>query len=100
MTKHTPGPWTCGLMDEKHRGSNMAWVSGPCGCIAHVYPDREPDNALASARLITAAPDLLAACKEVLRLLVLEADEVTELEETGVRTLLDAAIAKAEGREP
>jgi hypothetical protein len=63
IASHTPGPWTCGRMDELNHGSHYSWVSGPLGCIAHVYPDREPTNDLANARLIAAAPELLNALK-------------------------------------
>lgn len=68
-TKHTPGPWKTGLMDELKSGSRCAWVSGPMGCIAHVYPDREHDgvdNVEHTAALIAAAPELLATVKLLL----------------------------------
>lgn len=77
MTKHTPGPWT----------EDLSSVHGPCAfkvragdslvayaCAASVstaWPDNEhqhrPENApsVANARLIAAAPDLLAALEEV-----------------------------------
>lgn len=44
----------------------------------------------ADASLIAAAPDLLAACKQILR---------TGYADWGDRVMLEQAIAKAEGRE-
>lgn len=61
MSKHTPGPWT--FFINKLGGH----VNGGGKRIArvHITKDRmfvsEPE---ANARLIAAAPDLLAACKE------------------------------------
>jgi hypothetical protein len=90
--KHTPGPWTYGRMDELNHGSEYSWVSGPVGCIAHVYPDREPTNDLANARLIAAAPELLAACKLALEHLVITDYTIA------AQYVLTEAIKKAEGR--
>ena len=56
---HTPGPW-CANQD-------CIEIDGPEGprdvTLAVVL---QPDNAAADARLIAAAPDLLAACEELL----------------------------------
>lgn len=62
MPEHTPGPWTLGSFD-----GNPAYVSvyGPNDeLVADVHADEFDENeAEANARLIAAAPDLLAACE-------------------------------------
>ena len=62
-TKHAPGPWIA----EQCEGSGFGIRNNLWG-IAHVFssPDAcptDPTEAYANARLIAAAPDLLAACK-------------------------------------
>lgn len=93
--KHTPRPWRIGPLQEiiaaipkndPEGGFAIAEVYGDFG----IDPSRDPE-AHANARLIAAAPDLLAACKEVLRCACLP-DSWAE----PVR----AAIAKAEGHSP
>ena len=49
--QHTPGPWT----------TDGVLIKSPSGLIAHVYPD----NGDANARLIAAAPELLAVLRRV-----------------------------------
>jgi hypothetical protein len=62
-TPHTPGPWTLRIDSEKHYaildegGFPRAEVFS-----AHRSTDRRKAEALANARLIAAAPDLLEAC--------------------------------------
>lgn len=56
-----------------------------------------PEVNAANARLIAAAPDLLAACKAALKWI--EADESTHGRPFGEGKVLRAAIAKAEGGE-
>ena len=79
MTKHTPGPWPI----QSHE--NRLYV-GP------VEIDGDDDEDLANARLIAAAPDMLAALRAL--------DDVN-LDVGGVRLreIVDAAIDKAEGEE-
>lgn len=63
-TKHTPGPW-------RQHGCRIEWIDpkdGWAAVLAHVYEkgpdtDIEPGADMANARLIAAAPDLLAACE-------------------------------------
>jgi hypothetical protein len=111
MSEHTPGPWTLLIHvegdpvlnvirdgTEKYRGSitSAKWIAeldadsldGECG-----------ENE-ANARLIAAAPDLLAACEAVLSNL----DHLSDVwgQEGVTRTVQDrlrAAIAKAKGGE-
>lgn len=84
--QHTPGPWKA---DKWATG----WtVSAPDShySVCHL---EGCNNADANARLIAAAPELLAACKMVVER-VLESDQVTLEELDQVK----AAIAKAEGK--
>jgi hypothetical protein len=97
-TQHTPGPWEV----IKHgRGPldsitiRRDYTSGEY--VAQIVPTNsdEPLTVAANARLIAAAPELLEACKLVIK----------EWERAKISTLsieehqsLIAAIAKAEGR--
>lgn len=95
---HTPGPWK--VMDivrafpgiEAERSSIV--VFGDEGEDSGVR-GKTRDERMANARLISAAPDLLEACKQAL-------DSITDA--SGLWTnphlgkLLTAAIAKAEGQ--
>lgn len=93
MTKRSPslGPWTtytpgipCGNKDR--------WiVDGKGRTIAVVWYDK---NTPANARLIAAAPDLLAACDAMAAQLG-SGDDYTKWEEAKAQLL--AAIAKAKG---
>lgn len=79
--KHTPGPWiydeTWALINAEH-GSEIAAVHAARGTKG------EPQ---ANARLIAAAPDLLAALVDAYERL------------TGDRSMIRAAIAKATGQQ-
>lgn len=95
--KHTPGPWTIA------EGSNAAVVWGPlkhaadyqiCRCDQQGTTDDETHNV--NARLIAAAPDLLAAL--TLALTRLETLEATHYHgDTETTKACRAAIAKATG---
>ena len=89
--QHTPGPWKV--------------ASGPFGATVFVGEEEnprivsdaaasDPEN-VANARLIAAAPDLLAALREARERMMGGSPAIRRLIE---RT--DAAIAKAEGRQP
>jgi hypothetical protein len=58
MSAHTPGPWNVPDKYVKMRG---------CNFLSHVHWDDE--EAVANARLIAAAPDLLAALQGVMDIL-------------------------------
>lgn len=85
---HTPGPW------EAHVDDSAIWVDPPNAneaVICELQPrdaDAFTDEDEANARLISAAPDLLSACK-----LALGAFERNDNIDWGE---LEAAIAKAE----
>jgi hypothetical protein len=103
---HTPGPW-----EIHHYGDNEGDIHGSNGTLVCMM--REGDTApdqdwSADARLIAAAPELLAALKrmrEVFEQLSegdwrrLDATYVDQLIESDGLHGCDQAIAKAEGRE-
>ena len=62
-TKHTPGPWSVRSQKPYYDDPTAReWIMGSDGVIAHVSRAYGP-NAEANARLIAAAPALLAALK-------------------------------------
>ncbi len=97
-TAHTPGPWECPNIEESYN-SRQFWVCDEEGGLIAVA-ESGWSEAEANARLIAAAPDLLAA---------LEAEEEWRARaqagaidpdwhyETMVAALRRAAIAKATG---
>lgn len=96
MAKHTPGPWEFNPVYDKMR--NCLVVDNAKGNI-----QVRTDNITADARLIAAAPELLALAKEALAQLekmdfTCSANWNGSLK-TNIALLLNAAIAKAEGRE-
>lgn len=99
--EHTPGPWTIGEINRRKQRVDIDALGGdPAkGCVrwtalARAYgADDKPEEGsavmLANARLIAAAPDLLAALQEMLYACTDKAEAMTR-----------AAIAKATGVEP
>jgi hypothetical protein len=98
MTQHTPGPWRVGKDGNIHETFLLAELRG-------IYTEKE-----ANARLIAAAPELLAALRECALLAeygttglgkcksdALSAEKATALR-LAVSTIARAAIAKAEGQ--
>jgi hypothetical protein len=96
MTEHTKGPWVA-------TGDNfVVSYSGNGKAVANCYedtPDHREGECAANARLIAAAPDLLAALKE-LHQAVGEAAIDNEPNEwvLAAHRAAFTAIAKAEGR--
>lgn len=95
MREHTPGPWTV----EVDQGSVVVWSkfksqkTGDDGDDRHVVaiPDWGPmDKREADARLIAAAPDMLAALQMML-------DAHGGLEQSPAAKAARAAIARATG---
>lgn len=89
--KHTPGPWRKGRMADGSIGihSEPFDLDTPCSEIAtltdpHGFADGVAE---ANARLIAAAPDLLAACKRML----------VEIEHGGSNMTAIRCMAEAEG---
>lgn len=98
--QHTPGPWDYDQTgDDKRICVGIGLVEGPNGYdVAEVYSDDcDHDEALANARLIAAAPDLLDAVRELEAILAeglfnIEPDRISRAREAG-----RAAISKATG---
>jgi hypothetical protein len=98
MAKHTPGPWRVGK-------NGLTISGGDCWRVADVFRSVTDDPELgdsineANARLIAAAPDLLAMVKRALR------DVEARCRAQGINVDMNvdvvnyrAAIAKAEGK--
>lgn len=111
MSEHTPGPWEY-VPSTEHHG---AYVAGPfggdlCDCYTMSNPsslsvrnggDSKPipfcgDEMDANARLIAAAPDLLAALRDMVAWL--KAPPISDHNIADYRVAAEDAIAKAEGR--
>jgi hypothetical protein len=95
-TKHTPGPWRVSGNEKevyaKHpHGFVCPFVVSDCSGREQFGPlatEHFPETAKANARLIAAAPDLLAACKAYF---------YGEKPDRECEAMMGAAIAKAEG---
>jgi len=98
MSKHTPGPWKVASHKTKH-GENFSIHARKDGWCNILHGDRfldqekcpSVDEARANARLIAAAPDLLAACLAAKEWLDGWASAEPQLRVIG------SAIAKAKG---
>lgn len=92
--KHTPGPWTAHW--SKYRGGcYIVQTSSPSNRVLAKFDgdgDGPDEEEIASAHLIAAAPDLLAMLK--VAQLWLDVDGRYDMQG------INAAIAKAEGRQP
>ncbi len=90
MSEHTKGPWRVSNHDDN---DDIVVRSGPkivANCESDNYYDLPAEKILANARLIAAAPELLAACKAM----------VTDFDlgEPSIKhslKLMEVAIAKA-----
>jgi hypothetical protein len=94
--KHTPGPWK--IATAMNRGVTFLFIFGPNQeeiCVSGVSQEKIDDQQKADANLISAAPDLLAACK--LAHAYLEGGG-TVSEWPDVFAALLSAIEKAEGK--
>ena len=78
MTSHTPGPW--GLMEHRDGYYALTPPDGRCSYFGKLPCQDAEDHA--NAALISAAPDLLAALKECL-----------------IALSVDAQVEQSEGRE-
>jgi hypothetical protein len=64
MSKPTPGPWEHEPSTYDDLESYGVWCGDGIGLVCTVYSGLEPaGSSEANARLIAAAPDLLAACE-------------------------------------
>jgi hypothetical protein len=98
ISSHTPGPWRVDARKKEGTSKGYAYVlvraNGALGQVATVFENHEPN-----ARLIAAAPDLLAALRECVRLLhnyhTGDDSDLGELA-AGAEERARAAIAKVE----
>jgi hypothetical protein len=91
MAKHTPGPWTDRNGDGEVDGYVWAGDTVICG-----LGDKARQRA--DARLIAAAPDLLYALKAMLK--HYDYSRVKGWSPSSAALRAQAAVAKAEGRQP
>lgn len=108
MTQHTPGPWAWigdhthkqfdiyELAQGIHAGHDSKHICTINNLPRHKLENRDAGRAEANARLISAAPDLLSALREM----VAEWNRHGCCDSTDARYKADQAIAKAEGKEP
>ena len=89
-TKHTPGAWL--ITEPENRYLHISSSPSGFGDIATVWRG----NVWANARLITSAPDMLAALKAIIDRS--ENGELGTSKVVDMRNIARAAIAKAEGR--
>lgn len=93
MSKHTPGPWAAHTVAD---GAYTVYLpeDGMVVCSRNPYESKAAEFE-ANARLIAAAPELLAALELARAILV----EVEHYRADGHSVaIIDAAIAKAEGK--
>jgi hypothetical protein len=100
VSKHTPGKWQWDEPENWLGLSARVFVREPYGMIAQVQISgwKPKSMAIANAKLIAAAPDLLAACEEVHRSLTSPSRELldsTRRELEPWLPMITAAIAKA-----
>jgi len=90
IAQHTPGPWSNERIWDTPASRIHARVDGIPMALAEVFTMRNAGEKEANARLIAAAPDLLAACKAALG--AFERADAINWDD------LQRAIDKAEGR--
>ena len=93
-TKHTPGPWNLDKRQEKLMGANgqsiVVWNSG-------LSFGNRTEEAEANARLIAAAPELLAALKKAYAFAVQQSRAPQDPADALTLEIIEA-IVRAEGR--
>ena len=105
MSKHTPGPWQ--VAETRHKYDTLIRNRDNDPVASTNFAGYYPKTAAANARLIAAAPELLAALKKVKRILESRAFRAVEdsarihgVEYKGegfTQPDMDNAIRKAEG---
>ncbi len=93
MSKHTPGPWNVGTSKQRR---DVVFLNGLSEQPGSLGPSKSwiDCNTEANARLIAAAPDLLAVVKELEESAGYWSEYDVPL---GIVDRIRAAIAKAEG---
>jgi hypothetical protein len=96
---HTPGPWKADITPRtgNYAGSFSVEADGLVVCGRAGVPNRASESA-ANARLIAAAPDLLAALKLILPIAESYLKKAPGHPDNGKLADARDAIAKAEGR--
>lgn len=98
----TPGSWEAVEGDTNSGRLRGAWgsIQSEDWHLADVYADVDELRpcAEANARLMAAAPDLLAACKKMLSALEAVKGEPVDSDYWSINEQAEIAIAKAEGR--
>jgi hypothetical protein len=91
QASHTPGPWGTGAMMTRVEASPANWRVPMliADCHAGKYAPENEEERVANARLIAAAPDLLAACEAMM--------DKASTSYVDAERLIAAAIAKAKG---
>lgn len=105
MMSHTPGPWRVGGRSG-NTGEAEEIVAGlrVIAWTADTYNDEEDDGEVtdedrANARLIAAAPELLAACRQSVNALnIAPRFRVGDTDSYAIASTLGRVISKAEGR--
>jgi DNA repair ATPase RecN len=95
MSNHTPGPWN--VVGEAIRStSQQKWRLRIHAkeLLADVYHGANDEELEATARLISAAPELYEACRKFIRWI----NEGQPASTKNVLSDAEAAVAKAEGR--
>jgi hypothetical protein len=91
-SKHTPGPWAVvGAIPTHHSDIEAVSHDGYPITVAKSVSDK------GNARLIAAAPDLLAALKKIWEAVIWL--DTSKHYEAAIRRIAHAAIQKAEGKE-
>lgn len=100
---HTPGPWESVELGQPYAAFTIAQMTGICRHVAYTATGGTPSHEeAANARLISAAPDLLAALNRLsdvydgIYLQGISNDEMKLMKEAWAAAYV--AIAKAEGR--
>ena len=67
MSKHTKGPWKIidGIVVKEWNNTNVV-LARPCYPLWHENKLKGQEEQMSNARLIAAAPELLAICKNIL----------------------------------
>lgn len=89
-TQHTPGPWEHAITDQYSQSVDI-FESGNARTIARTVLNYPIKTQEANARLISAAPDLLEACKKAAN------SFKAQFMEGPIYKMLSDAITKAEG---
>lgn len=102
-TKYTPGPWKVSPIGSRLfvESENQDDINDSLVVDIQLVDDTASKTDFANAALIAAAPELLEACREMLRTLTAPSRQLldtTRQELAPWIPMLRAAIAKAEGR--